>query len=60
MSDMYLRARADDCSLLASQEQDPDMRGMLRDLELDYRAKALNAAARSWRDAPRYFESVEA
>jgi hypothetical protein len=58
ISEMYLRQRADDCSRLAHQESDAEMRAMLRDLELDYRAKALNAAARDWRDAPRYFESA--
>ena len=60
ISEMYLRQRADDCRRLAREESDTDMRGMLCDLELDYRAKAINAAARDWRDPPRYFESVQA
>ena len=60
MAELYFRQRADDCSRLASAEQDEEMRSMLGDLELDYRAKAINAAARDWRDAPRYFESVNA
>ena len=58
ISEMYLRQRADDCSRLASQESDAEMRAMLCDLELDYRAKAVSAAARDWRDPPRYFESA--
>ena len=60
ISELYLRQRADDCNRLASEEGDAELRGMLCDLELDYRAKALSAAARDWRDAPRYFESVTA
>jgi hypothetical protein len=57
MSENYFRDRADDCNRLA---RDLEMRGMLFDLELDYRAKALHAAAHGWRDAPRYFELAEA
>lgn len=60
MSEKYLRGRAEDCSRLAQQESDLDMRSMLADLELDYRAKALHAAVSSWQDAPRYFEDVPA
>lgn len=60
ISENYLRDRADDCSRLAREETDIEMRGMLADLELDYRAKALHAAAQGWRDAPRYFELAEA
>jgi len=60
ISEMYLRQRADDCSRLASEEADLELRGMLHDLELDYRAKAVAAAARDWRDAPRYFENTPA
>jgi hypothetical protein len=60
MSENYLRDRAEDCSRLAQQESDLDMRSMLADLELDYRAKALHAAANGWRDAPRYFNNVRA
>jgi hypothetical protein len=60
ISEMYLQQRAEDCSRLARAESDAEMRDMLCDLELDYRAKAVNAAAREWRDAPRYFESVVA
>lgn len=60
MSETYLRDRAEDCSRLAQQESDLDMRSMLADLELDYRAKALHAAAKGWRDAPRYFERPHA
>jgi hypothetical protein len=56
MSENYFRDRAEDCNRLAREETDRDMRGMLADLELDYRAKALHAAAHGWRDAPRYFE----
>jgi hypothetical protein len=60
MSENYFRDRADDCNRLAREESDFEMRGMLSDLELDYRAKALHAAAQGWRDAPRYFELAEA
>jgi hypothetical protein len=60
MSENYFRDRADDCNRLAREESDFEMRGMLSDLELDYRAKALHAAAHGWRDAPRYFELAEA
>jgi hypothetical protein len=60
MSENYLRDRAEDCSRLAQQESDLDMRSMLADLELDYRAKALHAAAKGWRDAPRYFDRPHA
>jgi hypothetical protein len=59
MSENYFRDRADDCNRLAREESDLEMRGMLCDLELDYRAKALHAAAHGWRDAPRYFELAE-
>jgi hypothetical protein len=55
MSEEYLRDRAEDCSRLAQQESDLNMRSMLADLEMDYRAKALHAAAKGWRDPPRYF-----
>ena len=58
MSEYYFKERADDCSRLANQETDAELRGMLCDLELDYRAKAVHAAALGWRDAPRYFETV--
>lgn len=54
MSENYLRDRAEDCSRLAQQESDLDMRSMLADLELDYRAKALHAAAHGWPDTARY------
>jgi hypothetical protein len=60
LSENYFRDRADDCNRLAREESDLEMRGMLCDLELDYRAKALHAAAHGWRDAPRYFELAEA
>lgn len=60
VSENYFKDRADDCSRLARDEGDSDMRGMLADLELDYRAKAVHAAAHGWRDAPRYFEVAEA
>ena len=60
ISEMYLQQRADECSRLARAETDVEMRGMLSDLELDYRAKALSAAARDWGDVPRYFENVTA
>ena len=60
MSETYLRDRAEDCSRLAREENDQDMRSMLADLELDYRAKALHAATKGWRDAPRYFEGARA
>ena len=60
MSENYFRDRADDCSRLAREESDQEMRSMLVDLELDYRAKALHAATRNWRDAPRYFEGASA
>jgi hypothetical protein len=60
ISETYLQQRADDCSRLARAETDAELRGMLCDLELDYRAKALSAAARDWRDAPRYFASAGA
>ena len=60
ISEMYLRQRADDCNRLANQESDAELRGMLCDLELDYRAKAVSAAARDWRDAPRYFTGARA
>ena len=60
ISENYFRDRADDCNRLAREESDLEMRGMLCDLELDYRAKALHAAAHGWRDAPRYFELAEA
>jgi hypothetical protein len=60
MSENYFRDRADDCNRLAREESDLEMRGMLCDLELDYRAKALHAAAHGWRDSPRYFELAEA
>jgi hypothetical protein len=60
ISEMYLRQRADDCNRLASREADAELRGMLCDLELDYRAKAVRAAARDWRDAPRYFANAPA
>lgn len=60
MSVNYLKDRADDCSRLAREEDDLELRGMLCDLELDYRAKALHAAAQGWRDAPRYFELADA
>jgi hypothetical protein len=60
MSEKYLRGRAEDCSRLAQQESDLDMRSMLADLELDYRAKALRAAVNSWQDAPRYFDNARA
>jgi len=60
MSENYLRDRAEDCSRLAQQESDLDMRSMLADLEMDYRAKAVHAAAKGWRDPPRYFESPRA
>lgn len=60
MAENYFRDRADDCNRLAREEGDLEMRGMLCDLELDYRAKALHAAAQGWRDAPRYFELTEA
>lgn len=53
MSETYLRDRAEDCSRLAQLESDHDMRSMLADLEMDYRAKALQAAAKNWRDTPR-------
>lgn len=51
MSEHYLRSRADDCSRLAAQESDLDMRSMLADLELDYRAKATHAASHGWCNA---------
>jgi hypothetical protein len=60
MSENYLRDRAEDCSRLAQQESDLDMRSMLADLEMDYRAKALHAAAKGWRDPPRYFGNAQA
>lgn len=60
ISEMYLRQRADDCNRLASEEGDAELRDMLCDLELDYRAKAVSAAARDWRDPPRYFTGVPA
>lgn len=59
MSANYLRDRAEDCNRLARQESDLDMRSMLADLEMDYRAKAVHAAANGWRDPPRYFENAE-
>ena len=58
ISEMYLRQRADDCNRLARAEDDAALRDMLCDLELDYRAKAVHAAARGWRDAPRYFQTA--
>jgi hypothetical protein len=60
ISENYLKDCADDCNRLAREERDLELRGMLCDLELDYRAKALHAAAQGWRDAPRYFEFAEA
>jgi hypothetical protein len=60
MSENYLRDRAEDCSRLAREESDLEMRSMLADLELDYRAKALHAAARHWRDPPRHFDNARA
>ena len=60
MSENYFRDRADDCSRLAREENDLAMRDMLCDLELDYRAKAVHAAATGWGDAPRYFDHAEA
>ena len=60
MSENYLRDRAEDCNRLAQQESDLDMRSMLADLEMDYRAKAVHAAAKGWRDPPRYFEDRRA
>lgn len=60
MSENYLRDRAEDCSRLAQQESDLEMRSMLADLEMDYRAKAVHAAAKGWRDPPRYFEGSRA
>ncbi len=60
MSENYLRDRAEDCNRLAQQENDLDMRSMLSDLELDYRAKAVHAATKGWRDPPRYFQNARA
>lgn len=45
MAEAYFYQRAEDCRQLASEERDPELSAMLRDLERDYRQMARLALA---------------